>query len=88
MRSVITFPGFPRGDEARNALPDLVDIPVSMFVGETDDGWVEAMQDAADTLDELGGDVSLTIVEGEGHIIADLRDGEQIFDLLTAARST
>ncbi len=88
VQSLLTFPGFPRGDEAQDALPALVDVPVRMFVGETDDGWVEPMQRAADTLDELGGDVTLEIMAGEGHVIGALSDGTRIFDELDAIRDT
>lgn len=86
VQSITTFPGFPRDDAARDALPQLADVPVRMFVGETDTGWVEPMQETADALDELGGDVTLEIVPGEGHIIGELRDGIRIFDELDAIR--
>lgn len=87
VHSLLTFPGFPRGEAARDALPLLVDVPVRMFVGETDTGWVVPMQAAANTLDELGGDVTLDIVQDEGHVIGALSDGVRIFDELDAVRS-
>lgn len=87
VNSIITFPGFPRGAETRDLVPLLSTIPVRMFVGETDDGWVEPAQDTFDTLTSLDGDVELDIVEGEGHIIAKLNDGTIIFDELDDIRA-
>ncbi|RLE23871.1 MAG: hypothetical protein DRJ50_05480 [Actinobacteria bacterium] len=84
--SVVAFPGYPRSEEDVQALAGLTDIPVRMFAGETDTGWVEPMQQAEATLDELGGDVVLVVFPGEGHIIGALSDGVQVFDELDAAR--
>ena len=87
VQSLLVFPGFPRSDEARAALPELVDVPVRMFVGGNDTGWIDPMQSTYDTLIELGGDVTLDIVANEDHIIESLRDGVRIFDELGANRS-
>ncbi len=87
VQSLLTFPGFPRDQAARAALPELADVPVRMFVGETDTSWAEPMQETADVLDELGGDITFEIVPGEGHIIGALRDGVRIFDELDAVRN-
>ena len=87
VQSLLVFPGFPRGDEARAALPELVDVPVRMFVGANDTGWVEPMQATYDTLIDLGADVTLDTVANEDHIIDSLRDGVRIFDELDANRS-
>jgi predicted esterase len=86
VQSLLVFPGFPRGDDDRAALTNLGDLPVRMFVGESDTGWVEPMQDALDALLAAGSDVTLEIVPGEGHIIGTLRDGRRIFDELDALR--
>ena len=86
VQTLLVYPGFPRSDDAKAALSALVNVPVRMFVGETDAGWVEAMQSAFDTLTDLGGDAKLEIVPGEGHIIGALRDGVRIFDELDANR--
>ncbi|MGI9657401.1 MAG: alpha/beta hydrolase-fold protein [Gaiellaceae bacterium] len=84
--SVITLPGFAptAGDLAK--FDGIVGIPVRMFVGETDTSWVEGGEQARDALEELGGDVELTIAPDEGHIIRSLT-GAELFDLLDAARS-
>lgn len=86
VRSVLVFPGFPRSDEDREALAELTGVPVRMFVGSEDTTWIPPMEEAEATLTELGGDVVLEIVPGEGHIIGALSDGVRIFDELDAAR--
>lgn len=87
VRSILTFPGFPRGSATREAVPTLAEIPVRMFVGETDGGWVEPAQETFDTLTDLGADVELNIVEGEGHNISTLSNGSIIFDTLDEIRA-
>lgn len=85
-RSIVVFPGFPRSEEDRAALASLTTIPIRMYVGETDSGWVSSMEETLATLTDLGGDVALDIRAGEGHVMASLSDGVQIFDDLDAAR--
>ena len=55
-------------------------------VGETDTGWISAMEEAVATLQDLGGDARLEIVAGEGHIITSLQDGIRVFNELDTAR--
>ncbi|MEM7337345.1 MAG: hypothetical protein AAF467_01790 [Actinomycetota bacterium] len=86
VRSVVVFPGFPREDRDIEALDQLTNIPVRLFVGENDDGWVEPAQAAEARLNELGGDAELMVFVGEGHIIGALSDGVTVFDELDAAR--
>ena len=85
-RSILVFPGFPRSDEDRAALSDLVDVSIRMFAGENDTGWVTPMQETLATLTELDADVTLEIFPGEGHIVSALSDGVRIFDELDALR--
>ena len=84
--SMIVFPGFPRSAEDQAALAELADIPIRMFVGETDTSWIPPMEEAFATLDGLGADVALDIRVGEGHVMASLSDGADIFDLLDSFR--
>lgn len=86
VRSVVVFPGFPREERDVAALDQLTEIPVRLFVGENDDGWVEPAAEVEARLTELGGDVELTVFAGEGHIIGALSDGVTVFDELDAAR--
>ena len=84
--SVTTLPGFPPQQGDYEQLDRLAGaLPVTMYVGELDDGWVEAARRTAATLEELGGDVSLTIAPGEGHIVRSLTPAE-LFDALDGAR--
>jgi len=84
--SIVAFPGYPRGDGDRAALAELAGMPIHMFVGEADTNWVPPMQEAFDTLNELGGKVTFEIRAGEGHVMRSLSDGVEVFDLLDAAR--
>jgi predicted esterase len=84
VHSLIVLPGYPLDNDREN-LANLVDIPVSMFVGENDGSWVSRMQTAEQALTELGGHVTLEIMPGEGHVIRSL-NGERLFDLLESFR--
>lgn len=86
IQSLLVFPGFARSDEDRAALPSMVDIPVRLFVGADDMGWIPAMQETHDILLNAGADVTLEILPGEGHRIESLSDGVRIFDELDALR--
>lgn len=84
--SVVVLPGFAPTAGDVEKLDRLAGIPVRMFVGENDPQWVEGGETAQAALEASGGDVSLTIAPGEGHIIQSL-SGAELFDLLDAARS-
>jgi pimeloyl-ACP methyl ester carboxylesterase len=84
--SVTTFPGFPQSEDDQSALRQLANIPVRLYVGGTDTGWISPSEQVANTLEELGADVKLTIFEGEGHKITSTRDGALIFEQLETFR--
>ena len=86
VRSIVVFPGFPQSEADREALEELTGVPIRLFVGENDSGWLEAAEEAAATLQGLGGDAELAIVPGEGHILAATADGTAVFDLLDSFR--
>lgn len=86
VRSMITFPGFPRSGSDKDALADLVDVPIRMYVGGDDTSWIGPAQEAADEFSGLGGDVELTIFEGEGHVMSSTRDGVLLFEQLESFR--
>jgi dipeptidyl aminopeptidase/acylaminoacyl peptidase len=83
--SLLALPGYPPEQADSDALELLTDLPVRMFVGENDTGWVERSQEAADRLLALGGNVALTVVPNEGHVIRSLT-GRELFDLLDSLR--
>ncbi len=86
--SIVVYPGFPGSDADKEALDELAHLPFAMFVGSQDTGWLREMETTRDTLVSLGADVLLDIREGEGHIIASLADGKDIFDALDRMRSS
>ena len=79
--SLTAFPGYASGDDEAY-VEELAAIPVRLFVGGDDTGWLAPMQELDERLTGLGGDVELTVFEGEGHIIEPLRDGQILFDTL------
>lgn len=86
VRSLTAFPGFPRSEDDQAALAQLVDVPIRLFVGGTDTAWISPAQQAANTIESLGGDVELTIFDGEGHIMDSTRDGVIVFEQLESFR--
>jgi pimeloyl-ACP methyl ester carboxylesterase len=80
--SLTVYPGFPTGDDDVAEASRLTDIPVRLFVGGDDEGWVRPMEDLAAVLESAGGDVEITVLPGEGHRIETLRDGRILFDTL------
>lgn len=84
--SLSAFPGFPRSEDDQAALAQLVDVPIRLYVGGTDTNWISPAEQAAGTFEALGGDVELTIFDGEGHIINATRDGVIIFEELESFR--
>ena len=85
-QSVVVFPGFPRGDADRAALGNIADIPVRLYAGETDTQWVENGETTFATLTELGGDVELTVFDGEAHFPESTRNGVVLFEELESFR--
>ncbi len=83
--SIVVLPGFPPTDEDADKLELVAGIPVHLYVGETDTQWVEGAERTRDALVELGGDVTLTVEPGGGHILRGLT-GAELFDVLETAR--
>ncbi len=86
IHSIIVLPGFPGHNSGLPDLAPLKDIPLAMFVGQNDSDWVEAMQATEAALSELGAQVSLEVVPGEGHVIASLGGGQRLFDWLETVK--
>lgn len=78
-RSLLVLPGFPQSDEDKKNLAELAGIPVAMFVGEQDTIWLSAMQETETTLKAVGGNVSLNVLPGEGHILESVT-GEMLYE--------
>ncbi|MFZ0548621.1 MAG: hypothetical protein WAM60_24440, partial [Candidatus Promineifilaceae bacterium] len=86
VQSLIVLPGFPRDGADNENLANLKGIPVAMFVGGDDSGWVAQMTAAEQAMTDLGIAATLEIVPGEGHIIQSLDGGVELFDLLDSFR--
>jgi pimeloyl-ACP methyl ester carboxylesterase len=84
--ALFVFPGYPSSDEDRARLTDLAGIPVQMYVGGDDTGWVTPMQATLTALRDAGIEADLEVVEGEGHIISQLGDGKALFDFFDQHR--
>lgn len=86
--SITAYPGFPNSAPDVDALSSLTDTPIRMFVGGEDELWVQPMEQTADLITELNGDVELEVFPGEGHFIRSLSDGIQLFEELETIRQT
>ena len=83
--SITVFPGFANNHDVQAKLGSLKSIPVTMFVGGDDRGWVTATQETAARLRAAGGTATVEVRPGEGHIMASLT-GAQLFDVVVRAR--
>jgi len=84
--SLTVLPGFPpsAGDFAK--LDRLRGLPVALFGGSLDPGWVAQMRRTRARLESLGADVHLTVYPGEGHVPASLAGGAVLLRTLEARR--
>ena len=82
--SITAVPGFPQASDF-DQLDKLTGIPIAMYVGENDTSWVERMAATEAELQRLGGQVSLTVVPNEGHVIQSLT-GVELYDVLNSYR--
>ena len=80
-QKLLALPGFPQPTHFDN-LDKITDIPIYMFVGESDTEWVTRMEATAAKLTDLNGKVLLEVVPNEGHVIQSLNDGKRLFDIL------
>jgi len=81
------FPGLPLESDQRH-LDNLVDMSVTMYVGEKDASeWVEGTRQTAHLLDSLDVDANYKIWPANGHVISSLTP-EFLFDLFDTYRET
>lgn len=85
--SLLALPGYPNSAEDKEHLSQLTSLPVALFVGANDSGWITPMRETTAILNNNGGNASLEIVQGEGHFIRSLIGGEELFVLLERFRS-
>ena len=86
LQSLITFPGFPSSGSDRDAMENLTDIPIRLYVGGNDTPWLEPMRETSTDMAVLGGRLSLEVFPGEDHIIASTYDGRVVFEQLESFR--
>jgi len=70
--SLTVLPGYPITEEDFENLVRLQNMPIAMFVGLYDDGFLEPMEQTRDRLIELEVDVIFKIVAMDGHDILSL----------------
>jgi len=75
--SLTVLPGMPPTDEDYDRLDRLAHMPISMFVGGEDRGWLERMKRVGAALPHA----SLIIIDGEGHTPPSLT-GTMVFDAI------
>jgi predicted esterase len=82
-QSLLAFPGFANSPSDQAALKLIADnMPVRLWVGGDDEGWVAKMETTTSQLESSGGDVKLKSFPGEPHMIKSILDGNEIFDAL------
>jgi len=79
--SLTVLPGYPPAEGDMERLSRLAGMPVRMFVGGEDRGWVQRMEETRKRLEAEGGDVELTVFPGEGHVPPSLDGGRFMRDL-------
>jgi pimeloyl-ACP methyl ester carboxylesterase len=85
--SLLALPGYPITAEDQANLEQLTALPIALFVGQNDTGWIGPMRETAATLKNQGANVTLAMVPDEGHFIRSLIGGETLFVLLESFRN-
>ncbi len=86
--SLTVLPGVPSENASSAQLAAAGSLPIAFFVGEHDQGWLEASREATQRLHALGSErVSLKVRPGEEHVL-DSKLAAEIFDRLDALRET
>jgi len=79
VQSLTVLPGFPPSKDDFNKLNRLKSIPVTMYVGENDNTWLNESQKTYDELRDLhASHVRLHILKKEGHELESLTSSELI----------
>ncbi|MEE2778471.1 MAG: hypothetical protein VYE73_17100 [Acidobacteriota bacterium] len=84
--SIATLPGWPTPSDL-DRLGRIAEIPLRMWAGEQENpAWLELMRTAETLLQELDGNVELSLFPGEGHTLRRLAGGRALFDFLESTR--
>ena len=68
-RSLLALPGHPPDGESQEGLGRIAATRVWMLVGSEDEDWRESAEATGERLSELRADVTVTVLEGQGHIL-------------------
>lgn len=69
IRALVVLPGLPPETSDESELAPLNGLPIAMFVGSSDSRWRSESEVAHAALTRIGARCSLTIVEGDGHML-------------------
>lgn len=79
--SITVLPGWPKpADEKR--LDALMEMPVNFLVGELDDRWLEKSEVFHDRISSMGGDSSLEVIPGQGHIAFQILQADRLIEIV------
>ena len=84
--SVIAFPGFARSDSDRDALAELSDVPIQIYIGGNDAPWIDGATATVDAARAAGVSIHVQTFPGEDHIIMSTYDGRIVFEQLERFR--
>ncbi len=85
--SLTVLPGMPAEGPDWERLQNLAHLPISMYVGEDDEAWVEGARRMESELGRMGApDVRLSVVPGAGHVLSS-EIVSSVFDDLGRARA-
>ncbi|MDX9912056.1 MAG: DUF1223 domain-containing protein [Phycisphaerales bacterium] len=82
--SLTVLPGLMARGAARQRVKALANMPLALYVGGEDPTWVHKAERTRDDLKKAGVDCSLTIRDGEGHVMP--IPPAELFDLLDSRR--
>lgn len=82
--SLTVLPGLLGTDATPQQVRALKDLPIAMFVGADDDEWTAEARRTVETLRKQGIEATLTIKEGQGHVMQ--MPADELFDLLDTHR--
>ena len=71
VKGIIAMPGRYTGDVSLGALAE---VPVWMMVGEGDASWISGSESTAERLEDVGVEVTLEILQGQGHVLIVAQD--------------
>jgi hypothetical protein len=83
-RSLLALPGHAPDGESQEALGRIAATRVWMLVGSEDEDWRESAEATGERLSELRADVTVTVLEGQSHILE--VDPSSLYDFLDGGR--